>query len=153
MKRSDIKQWCRIDRAVLKSALSRPTPLMALFGEVDKTQESQQMKKLDSASVPVFDDFVEAMTEHFGSFDGIYGESDGPKLLAAASADCYALAHAMVRSVQQELDLEKYMHSISKNGLKRNEAIIAALEEKIEMIEPELARYVDHGSKKDPLSK
>ena len=111
------------------------------------------MKKSDPAPLPVFDDFVEVMTEHFGDYDGIYGTNEGPEILNAASADCYALAHAMVRSVQQGLDLEKYMHSITRNGLKRNEVIITALEEKIEMIEPELARYVDRDSKGDPLSK
>lgn len=134
-------------------AFRRRTPLMALFEEPDKTQESQQMKKPDPAPVPVFADFVEVMTEHFGDYDGIYGTSDGPKILIAATADCFALAHAMVRAVQNDLALEKYMNAVMQREAKRTEKAVAEQQKELDTMELKLAEYVDRGSKGDPLSK
>lgn len=111
------------------------------------------MKEQKPAPVPVFNDFVEVITEHFGSFDGIYGDDHGTDILLDASADCYGLAHAMVRGVQSELDLEKYMNSVMKRQETDNLKTIADLRSDYHAVQTELAEYVVRGSKGDPLSK
>lgn len=150
MQRSDFDEQGRLDSRVLRLAFSQPTAMLEIF---DEPNSGGMMKTQQAAEIPVFKNFLQTITEYFGKLTGIDGTESGPEFLEAAAADCFALAHEMVRAVLRELDDERHTNTIIHREQRRLRTEVAGLQTQLGQAAVELSDYIHRDCKKDPLAK